>query len=64
MAEGESRRRELTWSTIPIDEARRSSLEDALAAEPRILTNALGSNDVAVANFAEEEGTSGDGPPI
>ena len=37
LVDGETRLRDLTWSTIAIDEARLSSLEDVLEAEPRLL---------------------------
>ena len=41
LVDGENRLRELTWSAIAIDQARLSSLEGALEAEPRLLMGSL-----------------------
>ncbi len=47
LVDGEKRLRELTWSAIAIDQARLSSLEDALEAEPKLLTGSHYGSDGA-----------------
>lgn len=57
---GETRLRELTSSTIPIDEARLSSLEDVLESEPRVVTGSTVSNGGGAARSPVKETSSGE----